>query len=175
MRLFISIEPPGPAKERLFALQKELKLLGRGRFTPAENLHLTLAFLGETPSGQVDTAQDAMARAAGRAFSLCISRLGCFHRPEGDIVWAGPEPSVPLSALQRRLCRELSAEGFDLPKRPFAPHITLARRMAPDMGPALSSLTLQAFSLPAEDICLMRSCLGAEGPVYEELFRLRLR
>ena len=40
MRLFISIEPPGPAKERLFALQKELKLLGRGRFTPAENLQI---------------------------------------------------------------------------------------------------------------------------------------
>lgn len=77
MRLFISIKLPGPAKERLFALQKELRLLGRAalpRGGPPPHFGL---FLGETPSGQADAIQNAMTRVTGSAGA--VGTGGTFH------------------------------------------------------------------------------------------------
>ena len=66
MRLFIAVSLSPPVREALLAAQRELRRQGRGAFPPPENLHLTLAFLGETDRpAQAEAALNAV---SGRPF-----------------------------------------------------------------------------------------------------------
>ena len=175
MRLFISINFSPETLAALIAAREGLRALagGRGSFTPDANLHLTLAFLGETEPGLVPLALEAMREAGARPFELVFDRAGRFKRADGGIWWAGGPENPALAAVQKRLCRELAARGFELEARRFTPHVTLARRV-PALGeaPAL-------FASPAaervEAISLMRSQLEFRPPRYTELHRTLLR
>lgn len=98
-----------------------------GRATPAENIHLTLEFLGEIGEERLALLHDIAAAVRGRRFKLSMDRVGSFRRAR--VAWAGCESAAPqVMALQRDLSRRLRAEGFDLEDRPFAPHVTLLRK-----------------------------------------------
>ena len=72
MRLFVALVPPEEVRRRLEAEGRALRgLCGGGRMVPRENLHLTLAFLGETDRRRA--AERAMDRAAGAPFSLATA------------------------------------------------------------------------------------------------------
>ncbi|MGM9661874.1 MAG: RNA 2',3'-cyclic phosphodiesterase [Oscillospiraceae bacterium] len=134
MRLFVAIRFSEETERRLLAAIGALRRQGRGTFTRPENLHMTLAFLGETD--RLDAAKDAVARIHAPAFSLEVCRIGAF----GDLYWAGAERSAPLLALQRQVCANLRAEGFSLESRAFRPHLTLVRRFVPDGTPDLEQV-----------------------------------
>jgi len=130
MRLFVSINFGTPTRDVLIALQDELRQSSmRGRFTAPENLHLTLAFLGECDQAQMEAAKRAVLDTNAAPFPLEIHRLGRFPRPDGDIWWAGVGESEPLIALQRDLTDRLIATGFVLERRKYTPHITLGRQV----------------------------------------------
>jgi 2'-5' RNA ligase len=173
VRLFLALAIPPEARAPLRLLQSQLPALGRGSLTRPENLHLTLAFLGEVPSSRAEDAAAALVRAGGGPFALSFGHPGLFHARDGDIVWAAPCPCPALSALQGRLCRELSAEGFFLEERPFSPHVTLARRMVWREGTAPELPPVPPFSFKATGASLFCSSPGPGGPVYTELFRAR--
>jgi RNA 2',3'-cyclic 3'-phosphodiesterase len=98
-----------------------------GRVTPAENIHLTLEFLGEIGEERLGLLHDVAAAVRGRRFKLSMDRVGSFRRAR--VAWAGCESPAPQAMeLQADLSRRLRAEGFDLEERPFAPHVTLARK-----------------------------------------------
>ena len=123
MRLFVAAVPGEELLAALVQAQEDLRRLGgRGNFSARENLHLTLAFLGETD--RPDGARRALSRLTGSPLALWAEGLGRFRRPEGDLCWAGIRPSPPLEAVARRLAGLLGEE------RPFRPHLTLARRLS---------------------------------------------
>ena len=129
MRLFVAAVPGEELLAALVQAQEDLRRLGgRGNFSARENLHLTLAFLGETD--RPDGARRALSRLTGSPLALWAEGLGRFRRPEGDLCWAGIRPSPPLEAVARRLAGLLGEEGFSLEERPFRPHLTLARRLS---------------------------------------------
>ena len=170
MRLFIAVNFSAEALEGIRAARERLRSLsgGRGRFAPDGNLHLTLAFLGEVEPARAAAAAEAMDCAWRRPFELRVDRAGRFGRGGDCIYWLGCAESPALAALQRRLVRELSARGFELERRRFTAHITLARR-APE--------GLAGFE-PAEPITervdhieLVKSELRPEGAAYTALFR----
>jgi len=128
-RLFFALWPGEDTARELEVVARSLAELAEGKPTPREKIHLTLAFLGETDEecGRAASVAASEVRAAGFSFELDI--VGSFRR--SGVAWAGASERVPsLERLQSSLGRRLAAAGFALEDRPFAAHVTLARRIA---------------------------------------------
>ncbi len=166
MRLFFALWPP-PATARALEdwTQKVRKQTG-GKPMRAENIHLTLAFLGEAePAKAIAAAQ----RVRGAPHALPIEQA--LHWKHNDIVWAGPRATpAELQELVRQLHQALSDESFILEKRPFAAHVTLLRKArAPKLLPPLPRA-----EWPVDEFLLVRSHTVREGSTYEPLQRFTL-
>jgi len=136
MRLFIAINFNNETRSRLLALRDELRGKSeRGNFSAQENLHLTLAFLGECDGKQVVTAKSVVNAVSFEPFDISVDCIGRFKRDGSDIWWAGLHESKPLIALQGELAENLIAAGFTLEKRKYSPHITLGREVVTDAKP----------------------------------------
>ena len=154
MRLFIAINFNDSTRTRLLALRDELRFRStRGNFSAPENLHLTLAFLGECDAKQTAAAKAAMDAVTFELFPVLIDRVGRFKRDGGDIWWAGVQASKPLLDLQSVLSDKLIASGFSLDKRKYSPHITLGREVLTDAEP----LQVEPFGETVAGIELMKS------------------
>jgi 2'-5' RNA ligase len=133
-RLFFAVWPDAEAAKRLATLAGAV--VGRigGRAVPADNIHLTLAFLGDVPEERVPQLESIARSVPGRIFNLRLDRLGSFK--QARVGWIGCEAMHPdLVALERELAQGLRAAGFGLDDRPFAPHVTLARKIERRLGP----------------------------------------
>lgn len=100
-----------------------------------EDYHITLAFLGHAELLQLDDAVERTRNALRgfRAFPLHIHSAGVFGNNKAPrILWAGTERSAALQQLQQLTYESCTAAGFELEKRPFKPHITLARKWTGD-------------------------------------------
>ena len=154
MRLFIAVSFNDDTVNGLLALRDALRSRSeRGRFSPIENLHLTLAFLGECDAKQVADAKTVMAEIVFDPFGIEIERVGRFKRDFGDLWWAGVRISEPLSALHDDLVQKLVNVGFNLENRKFNPHITLGREIVTDAEPWI----VRAFGETVSSIELMKS------------------
>ena len=160
MRLFIAINLSDAMRDALTAVQDEMYGKGiRGNFTPRENMHLTLAFIGEYPDKE--PVMDALSTVSFSAFSLSLSGLGCFR----DLWWAGMDESVPLAAVARRIRRALAEHNIPFDRKRFSPHITLLRKA---VG-TLPGIRIETVSMVVERISLMRSDRGKHGMIYTEV------
>ncbi|MBE6906085.1 MAG: RNA 2',3'-cyclic phosphodiesterase [Ruminococcaceae bacterium] len=158
LRLFVAILLNDPVKDGLCQAIHELENAAlRGNFTRRENLHLTLAFLGET-SRWKDILQ-AMEKVNSRLFPLVVQGLGKFQRGAAGIYWAGIQKSPQLIALQSNLCRELSLSGFSLEQRAYQPHLTLGREviLREDFEEAVFQKSVPPLSMEVRGMSLMRS------------------
>ena len=163
MRLFIAINLSEPMRAALVRAQNELHDHGvRGSYTPEENLHLTLAFLGEVPDA--GPVLEALSPVSFTAFELCLEGMGRF----GDLCWAGIRESAPLAALARRVRHALAESGVPFDRKRFSPHITLLRGARGSMP----EIRLGSASMTVDTVALMRSDLGKNGRIYTELGRL---
>lgn len=135
-----------------------------------DSLHLTLAFIGAVSPGQLAVLRDIACKIQGEAFDLEIDRIGCW--PHNRIVWAGCS-RVP--SRQRRLSNTLVSAlqqaGFVLDKRPFTPHVTLARKARCDNLPEL----MQPIPWRVSEFVLVESSLLSSGANYRVLDRWPLQ
>ena len=127
-RLFFALSPPPPERRRLSAAAQRVTIAQRapGRLTPAAQLHLSLAFLGEFEDDEAITrAHAAGDRVRADVFSIRIDQAGSFGP-----TWflASAEPAPELLALQSQLASELAQAGFALEERAFHPHLTFQRK-----------------------------------------------
>lgn len=160
MRLFIAIPLSDAMKDALTAVQDEMYDKGvRGNFTSRENMHLTLAFIGEYPDK--DQVMDALSTVSFSAFSLSLSGMGCFR----DLWWAGMDESAPLHAVVRRIRHALADHNIPFDRKRFSPHITLIRKATGTMP----GIQIEKVSMPVERILLMRSDRGKRGMIYTEV------
>jgi len=136
MRLFIALNFTDETRAHLLALRDELRAQSaRGNFSLPENLHLTLAFLGECDSRQTAAAKKALSAVEFAPLEITIDRMGRFRRDGGDIWWAGVRETPALMALQRHMTEQLLAVGFALERRRYSPHITLGREVVREDAP----------------------------------------
>ncbi len=169
MRLFIAINFDERTKGQMIEVQKRLKSLGNGRFSSPENLHLTLAFLGEIPEERVDGIKAAMDSVDVPAQTLVFESVGCFRR-NSELWWIGLKKTPALMKLQQDLSDALTGAGFRLENRSFKPHITLAREM--HIGQADSNVLLpRAFNTKINAMSLMLSHRPNGKLTYTELYR----
>ena len=173
MRLFIAINLKDEIKDYLTSAILELKKKSdRGNFTHRENLHLTLAFLGELGDDKVGSIQSVMSRINREPFQLSIHGFGKFKRNGGDIHWAGIEKSEGLLSVQRQLTIELEKDGFSLEKREYSPHLTLGRevRLINPAEDIYRSLPKVKQEMTASRISLMKSARENGKLVYSEVY-----
>lgn len=164
MRMFIAIQLNREVRDALRAVQNELRRRGvEGNFTRGENLHLTLAFIGEYPESEA--VLDAMSALRFEPFTLRLGGLGSF----GDTWWAGLEESGELDALVRRLRRALADKEIPFDRKPFRPHVTLVRKPSFRRDPQLGTITVPAAEMTVERVSLMLSTRGKNGMIYTEL------
>ena len=136
MRLFIAINLNEETKNKLLSLCDELRNSSvQGKFSLPENLHLTLAFLGECDNKQTADIKAVMDSTVFQQFELIMDCIGRFKRNGGDLWWAGVRSNVILLELQRTLTTGLCQKGFALDQRKYSPHITLGREVTTDMNP----------------------------------------
>lgn len=180
MRLFIAIQLNEEMKDALTRLQKQLQRQGvRGNFTRRENLHLTLAFIGEYPDPY--DVKDVMERIDFEPFDISLDGMGSF----GSLWWMGLSSSSEsdadsdeLKTLAKHLRRALADAGIPFDRKKFSPHITLVRKPAIRNGfeagaraaiPEEVLADLPRASMLVDHISLMRSERGKHGMIYTEL------
>jgi 2'-5' RNA ligase len=138
-----------------------------GKLTAVDNIHLTLAFLGEA---QPEPAAAAAREVKVRAHELPIDAARYVKRNE--MVWVGPE-ALPeeLASLAAQLREALVKRQFRLEERPFAAHVTLihkARR--PGSIPPLPTVRW-----PVDEFLLVASKTSSKGSIYTPIERFALR
>lgn len=160
MRLFVAIRLSEELKTALRQTQREMEARGiRGKFSPEENLHLTLAFIGDYP--EAEPVLDALRTVRFRPFALSLDGIGCF----GDLWWAGIRDSAALTAVARRVRRALAENGIPFDRKRFSPHITLIRKAAK----AAAGIPVTPAEMTVGALSLMRSNRGRNGMLYTEL------
>lgn len=168
MRAFIAIRFNEPVIRVLAAAQDELRTYDKyANYTRRENLHLTLAFIGETD--RTDDIVRIMENCAGAPFSIAICGSGDFG---GELFWAGIENAPALAALAKHLQKSLSTEGFDIQRHSFVPHITLARQVRRGGGVRLN---IPKTLMTVGSISLMKSERIGGKLVYSEVKRVEMK
>lgn len=171
MRLFIAVNFDEPTKENIMAVQSRLQQLGRGNFSRPENLHLTLAFIGEVEPDREITIGRLMDELTVPVLQLTFDQVGCFKREGGDIWWLGLAANQALLDLQKDLSSRLRKAGFAIENRRFSPHITLARKVLLNRKPDLNELLGAPFATEAHTISLMLSERINGRLTYTERYR----
>jgi len=182
VRSFVAIVLPDAIRAELAAAVARLRAQApRLAWVPAENLHLTLRFLGGLDPVALAAAGEAVAAAAATAapFQVVLGGLGGFPSARAPrVVWAGVVAGgEALAALHRSLERELAARGFPPEERPYHAHVTLGRARDPRGGRALADALGAAARFGALQVValhLLRSELGREAARYSELLRAPL-
>ena len=164
MRLFIAIQLSDSIRDGLSSLQTYLRNHGvRGNYTKTENLHLTLAFIGEY--SDPDFVLDVMRSVPFSPFPLRIEGFGSF----GDLYWCGIGESDALRAYVKRLRWALAESGIPFDRKRFSPHITLIRRAEYDRRRGFPGVTIPELSMQVLGVSLMRSDRTKSGMVYTEI------
>jgi len=138
MRTFLAIELPRSVRDQVQQIQQQLQSYLRSaqadgciRWTPAEKIHLTLRFLGETNADQRTLITQRLHELVTQfaPFSLFITDLGCFpHWREPNVVWLAMDGDLKaLQQLQVQTEGIAQQAGFPAEPRAFAPHITFGR------------------------------------------------
>jgi 2'-5' RNA ligase len=178
VRLFIAIQLPPVLAARAFdLLPTSLPALRRVK---AENLHLTLAFLGQTPDERLGdvTAAAKDAAASVSPFRLVFDRPGRFpERGRPRVVWLGiADGAVRVLQLGEGVYAGLRSRGLRFDDRPLAPHLTLARVVddasaaeAKTVGAALEDLVIGNMAFEVREIAVVQSVLSPKGPRYMAL------
>ena len=167
MRLFIAINFDRAIKDSLTALQEDLGQAGlSGRWTNPDNLHMTLAFIGDY--GNPDEVLEVMEDIPFAPFSMKLEGLQHFR----DMYFARLGDCKELKDYVRRLRKALSDRGIPFDRKKFSPHITLARRVSIRGGSLHSEVRVPFAEIDTDHISLMRSDRGKHGMIYTELGRV---
>lgn len=172
MRAFIALPLADPAIDALIRVQSTLPT---GRPVPEDNLHLTLAYLGDTPEDVLEILHDLLGAARLPAPEIAFNGLGTFAEMERGLTFAAVTPNDTLTALQAKTAQLARQAGADLPRRRFRPHVTLTRANRQPKGPARDRL-VAAISTPVEipgftarALTLYHSILTPNGARHEPL------
>lgn len=161
MRLFIAVLLTDKMQQTLTGTMHMLKKAGvKGSYVPKQNLHLTLAFIGET--GDSAAVKEAMKQVKYRPFRLSFSELGTFS----NLLWVGLRGNQGLSAAVKDVRCALDEAGIGYDRKKFVPHITLIRRMTGKW----QSLPAPKDEMTVNSISLMKSEVREGKRVYTELF-----
>jgi 2'-5' RNA ligase len=176
LRLFVAVDLPEGVRAGIRALQDGLPAV---RWTPVEQLHLTLRFIGATDRDRFRRMKEVLALVSCRQFSLEVRGVGRFP-PGGPprILWVGLAETEMLARLHREVELALAGAGLAPEGRRFSPHITVARVKEPNRVAVAAWLerhggfTTPPF--PVEEFHLYSSILSSGGATHRREASWRL-
>ena len=176
MRLFIGIGlPPTLAESLARAASNLLFIRERIRWTPPENLHLTLSFLGQVAPDRLTAIEQALSGIRSPPLRLELDGVSAF--PRAGILYAPIKPTPALLTLAEQVFLSTETCGYPREQRPYTPHITLARIK----GSAKNSIHLRKQQSPvfhqrfeAHEIRLYESLTLPQGAQYKVLHKVPL-
>lgn len=178
-RLFTAITPPETVRRELAALAEPIAGVA---WTPPENLHLTLRFIGESTADQQERLEAALERVRVEPFILPVADTGTFPpRGRPKVLWAGLGTAhTRLFQLRQRLDDALLSVALDLDVRHFHPHFTLGRLREDTDEKALARFLRKnaGFEAPpfrVEEFQLYASELTPAGSTYTVVRRFPLQ
>jgi RNA 2',3'-cyclic 3'-phosphodiesterase len=183
LRLFVAADVPAPLLDALQAATAPLRSseeLAAARWTKPSNQHLTLKFLGWVDPGRRAeiSAKIAAVAHSGEAGTVRLQGLGVFPSARrARVLWVGlDDPGGVLTSLAAAFDSALEPLGFEVEKRAFTPHLTLARFKPPaSIKGVLDEVEVPESSFDVDHVALYRSRLHPKGASYEVLEAFRLR
>lgn len=171
LRLFVAVPLPENVRSDLSSLCSGVP---GARWVAAENMHLTLRFIGEVGRGDADDIHQALGRIRLPAFELAVAGVGCFESGHKiHTLWANVEKNELLSRLREKVEAAVVRVGLAPERRKFKAHVTLAR-FRKGSGTRVGAYIenhdrFRSGPFSVEYFTLFRSHLGSEGPHYEPL------
>lgn len=185
MRLFVAVNFPQEIKQALGSFINELRAMPADmKWVGAQNLHLTVQFLGNTGEDLAPRVVEALKRSAVSVspFYLSLGGVGVFpSKDRPRVIWVGVhDETAVLADLHRKVQRELGQLGFAPDQKRFSPHLTLARLRSPQ---GFSAVIEKAEKIARgkefgrakiASVDLMLSELSPQGPRYSVLAGIQL-
>ena len=187
IRCFIAIKLPTEVRNRISEYIVKLNgYTGDVRWVRAENIHLTLKFLGEIDLSRVDQIKQLLKPICSNfsPFNLNISGSGCFpgkKRPR--VFWLGMEQGTenPLFGIHQWIEDKLEQINFDREKRRFSPHLTIGRVRARQQGDFselfsfMERIPFASIQMIVSEIYFIQSNLTPTGAEYKVIEKYLLR
>jgi 2'-5' RNA ligase len=158
---------------------QRLSLPYRARILPAEQVHLTLQFIGDTPAAEMDATAESVRRAAAGLPAFTLSLNSFIRLPErgpARLIAVQTDSPTTLMELQKRLAQRLARHARQRPGDRFRPHLTLCRFASPVRGYSIETASANIDGTFAVDrIMLMRSTLSNTGATHHSVETIELR
>jgi RNA 2',3'-cyclic 3'-phosphodiesterase len=179
-RAFIAIDVDcGPELRKAIG---ELKDFGKAlKPVSPDNVHVTLKFLGEINESAVPKLETIIHKTAMgmKPFNVRLVSVGVFPNLRGPrVVWVGmegAEPMIKMASVLEEGCEHL---GFPKERKPFSPHLTLARvreGFKPDLADFIKDSEGREFGVfPVKGIKMKKSVLTPAGPIYSDVLTVDL-
>jgi 2'-5' RNA ligase len=171
------------ATQKIVKLGREIKQTGANvKLVEAENIHITLKFLGDTDEALIGKIEEIMKNAVKglEPFKIKLRGAGVFPNPKYiKVIWVGMEDGQVLGEIANKIDEQLSELGFDKEKRKFSAHLTIARvRNARNKDQLLRIIEnykdFEFTTINIDSIKLKKSDLTPKGPIYSNLIKVEL-
>ena len=177
IRSFLAIELDKELVPKILDVQKEFKKTNANiKYVPSQNMHFTLKFFGNIDLDMVEDISSAVEKVIKNysSFDLNIKNCGCFpNKKVIKVLWLGLEEGSPIKNLQKDLDKEFRKLGFKK-ERNFISHLTIGRVKSPknkkEIREAIEKLeNIEIGNMSVSKICLKKSTLTPQGPIYEDI------
>lgn len=164
VRVFFALMPPPETREAILAIQGRLDLAGKP--VVPQNIHMTLAFLGQVPEVRLPDLCAIAASVPLHSEILSLDRVGGF--PRAAVVFLAPsEVTSGLIRFQQHLVEALEQAGFRPDRKRWRPHVTLYRKMRKPCH----TMAVEPVEWRIRDYGLVASILRSNGPEYRLIQR----
>ena len=165
-RLFFALWPEPAQQATLAEAARNVVERSGGHAVPAENLHITLVFLGSVPEPDIDSVERIAEKVAGEVgqapVSVALDVFEHWQKPRIICLTTQQPASAATSRIAELLLERLTAAGFSPDIRPFRPHVTVARKVS--RGGTTSMLPPLRWAF--DEFALVESQTGPAGAVY---------
>lgn len=170
-RLFVAVDLPQYVVDLLMRLPHTLD----GRWSTAEQMHLTVRFIGDVPQHRISTIHQYLQEVHANEFHLRLKGVNHFSE---RTLWAAVEGPAELNILHARVEAALVASGLSPDNRAYTPHVTLARFNRPPQQSMAQYInqhrSFETEWFPVREFILYESDLDPDGARYTPLHRYPL-
>jgi 2'-5' RNA ligase len=178
MRVFIGIELPKDAKQHLDKISRIIqKSTYKGQFTLYDNYHITIKYIGQATSDDIDTLENMIdyISTQHKPFSLSIEDIGSFVKKGKHIVWVGVNHGKKALKDVYDSFEELMVDnGFKVDERKFQPHITLGKNILFSYDSSTVDIPYYSKEIPVAKITLFWSHREDDVLVYTPIYERQL-